>query len=165
MRLLRNLIFLLLILSPQIAYPLDSDRDAPLNVTSDHFAIDLKKHTTTYEGNVVATQGTTTLTGDKLILYTDKNNQLEKGVAFGDLATYRTLPAPDKTELYAEAHEIEYYPDKQLIVLIKNAKVIQAENTYLGPKILYNMEKETVTSPPSHDGRATIIIEPKAKTP
>lgn len=148
-----------------VSYALDSDRDQPLSVNSASMDVDLKKHITIYRGNVVAVQGSTTLTADTLTLYADKNNKLEKAIAEGNPATYQTIPSPDKAVFHAEARTIEYYLKEQLIILIKHAKLIQGENSYLGPRLIYNIKNETVTSPPSTEGRATIIMNPKAKNP
>jgi lipopolysaccharide export system protein LptA len=143
---------------------LPSDKKEELHTVAAYSHADMKQHIITNTGDVVATQGTTKLTGDKVVLYMNDKNELIKAIAFGKPATYRTLTAPDKPEFYADGDEIHYLIDKQLLLLIGNANVRQGSNTYSGPRLEYQIEEEIVTSPKSSQGRGSMIIHPKSST-
>lgn len=157
--------YVLLFFYAALSHALPTDRQKPLEITAEYSHADMKKHVITHQGNVVAIQGTTKLTGDKLVVYLNDKNELISGIATGKPATYRTLTSEDKPEFYAEGDEIHYLLDKQLILLIGNAKVRQGDNTYEGPRLEYLTEQQIVTSPKSPQGRATMIIQPKATDP
>ena len=146
------------------AHALPSDKKETLNAVAAYSHADLKQHIVTHEGNVVATQGSTTLTGDKVVLYMNDKNELIKAIAYGKPATYRTLTATDKPEFYADGDEIHYLIDQELILLIGNAHVRQGNNTYAGARLEYQTEKEIVISPKSPEGRASMVIYPKPKS-
>ena len=143
------------------ACSLGEDHNQKLLLNSDKANLNLETGISIYNGNVTLQQGTTHLLADKLTVLTNKQNQLQQITAIGNPAQYRTLPQPNKPEFHADANIIEYYPQKNLIVLIGNAQAYQNRNVYKGPRIEYNTIEQTVTSPESAMGRTTIIIEQK----
>ena len=147
---------------PLIAHALPNDKKEILHTVAAYSHGDLKQHIVTHEGNVIATQGSTKLTGDKVVLYMNDKNELIKAIAYGKPATYRTLTATDKPEFYADGDEIHYLIDRELILLIGNAHVRQGTNTYAGPRLEYQTEQEIVISPKSPEGRASMVIHPKS---
>jgi lipopolysaccharide export system protein LptA len=165
---LKSLLGILFLIYPIMGYTLPSDKTEKMHVDAASSQGDLKKNIITHTGNVVAIQGTTKLTGDVIVVYLSPQNELIKGIATGKPATYKTLPAENKPEFYAEGDEIHYLVEKQLILLIGNAKVIQGENTYEGHRLEYQIDTEVVTSPKSPpgypQGRASMVITPKALT-
>lgn len=142
-------------------HALSQDRNATLLLTSATANLNLETGISIYEGNVKLEQGSTHLSADRLIVYTDKQNQLQQAIAIGKPARYRTLSQLNKPEFHADANTIEYHPKKNLIVLIGNAQAYQDNNTYKGPRIEYHTESQTVVSPESNAGRTTIIIQQK----
>ncbi len=164
MNLLSKLAWVLVILLviPSQAFCLSKDSQEKLLLTSATAQLNLETGISVYEGDVSLEQGTTYLQADKLILHTDKQNQLQQATAYGKPARYRTLPQLNKAELHANAEIIEYYPSKDLIVLLGYAEVYQQHNIYKGPRIEYNTKLQTVLSPVSKEGRTTIIIQQKS---
>jgi len=159
---------------------LTTDKDQPIEIEADNAELDSKKLITIYEGNVVVTQGSIRMTGDRMTVHYTKNNELDTVVLVGKPATYRQLP--DKSQEYdeSEALQMEFYKSKNLIVLINNAKVKQKDVRFSGERIEYDTEhskikargglvtigdgaapEEGATSPPK--GRVKIIIKPPGK--
>jgi lipopolysaccharide export system protein LptA len=161
---LKSLLSILFLIFPIIGHALPSDKTEKLHVNATSSQGDLKQNIITHTGNVIAIQGTTKLTGDVIVVYLSPKNELIKGIATGKPATYRTIPEENKPEFYAEGNEIHYLVEEQRILLIGNAKVRQGDNTYEGPRLEYQIETEVVTSPKSPQGRASMVITPKALT-
>lgn len=156
---------------------LSSDKDQPIEIAADSAELDDKKGLTVYEGNVVVTQGSIRMRGDKMTVLYNKDNTLDTVVLNGRPATYRQLP--DKSEIYdeAEALQMEFYEAKNLIVLIDNAKVKQQEVTFSGDRIEYDTELSKIKArslksrqPAAEEdatvrdeGRVKITIQPRKK--
>lgn len=152
-----------LLFSPSV-FALATDRQQKLILNSATAQMNLETGVSIYEGSVRVEQGSTQLRADKLIIHTDKQNQLQQATAIGKPAHYRTLPQLNKPEFHADADTIEYYPPKNLVVLIGNAKAYQNNNVYTGPRIEYNTVTQTIISPQSATGRTTIIIQQKTSS-
>ena len=158
---------------------LSTDKDQPIEIEADSAELDDKKGLTVYEGNVVATQGSIRMTGNKMTVSYTKNNDLDTVILTGQPATYRQLP--DKSEVYdeAEALRMEFYKSRNLIVLINKANVKQKDVRFSGDHIEYDTEHSQIrargpikqTTPASAGGetaapvpgRVKIIIKPPAK--
>src|ERR1035437_5603616 len=59
------------LLSALPAHAERADRDKPVNLEADRVTVDDAKQTATFEGNVVLTQGTLTIRGDRVIVQLD----------------------------------------------------------------------------------------------
>lgn len=154
-------IFCFLFLFVITAYALPSDKQQPMHIVANSAHWDGNKNTTTLVGNVIVTQGTTTVMADKLVLLTDKQNQIQQAIATGNLASYTTTTDITKPPLHAVAQSIEYFPPTSEIILIGRAHVQQGDNTVSAPRLEYNMNAQTVVSPAAKNGRTTIVIQPQ----
>jgi len=156
--------FLLVLFISVYSYALSSDRLQPYHIQSDRVNFNRSKNIARYEGNVKVTQGTSTLTADKLIMYfMDKNSQIKKMIATGNLAHYSTLPDGKKQKMFAQANIIIYYPQENKIILKEHAKVTQEHYLLSSNKITYNIKQQSMSS--NDQGghhQTTIIIPPKA---
>jgi len=175
-QLLSGLLLSLSLLSfPINAIALSSDRDQPINLEADHADIDDLKGISIYTGNVILTQGSMVIKSNKLTLYNDKNNELEKAIAVGNskkLATFKQRPEGKDKDFRARSITMIYYLDKDKIHLLKKAYVWQAGDTFSGDKIIYDTKKETVLAssvknkngtPVSSGGRVKVTIQPKSQ--
>lgn len=152
---------------------LTTDQDQPIEIEADTAELDDQKGVTTYTGNVIVTQGSIRMTGDKMTVYYTKDNDLDTVIMEGRPATYRQLP--DKSEDYdeAEALRMEYYGLKNLIVLINNAVVKQKDVRFSGSRIEYDTEHSQIRARGQAEsgaekssgsgGRVKITIKPKKK--
>jgi len=159
-----SLFALIMILAPLSSLALSNDRTKPYYVTANEVSYFRNKHTTIYKGNVHATQGSTTLDSDTMIILTDgKTNAVIKLTAYGKPAHYSTLPNNQKTKLHARANTIIYQPKLDIVTLIQKAVVTHEKNVFSGPLIIYNIKKDTIVSKGSKkSGKTTVIIQPQS---
>lgn len=170
-----SLLSLTLLLIPVSLLALSSDRNQPINLEADDADIDDLKGISIYTGNVILTQGSMVIKSNKLTLFTDKNNELEKAIAVGTdnkLATFKQRPEGKDKDFRARSITMIYFLSKDKIHLIKKAYVWQAGDTFSGDKIIYDTKKETVVAssiknkngqPVSTGGRVKVTIQPKNK--
>jgi lipopolysaccharide export system protein LptA len=139
----------------------NDDSNKPAYLQAESAVYDRSLHVTTYIGKINITQGSTFLNADKLIIY-DKpeNNNIYKVVAFGKPAHYSSIPKGKSDRLNATADRIEYYPDKKMAVLIGNGKITQKDNSFIAPKIIYDLTTETIKTDPAKTTNAKIVITP-----
>lgn len=142
---------------------LPEDAQKPLQITADTSDFNYKTGVNTYTGNVVVIQGTSHLLADRLITKNNAQHKIAVATAYGEkkLAEYITLPKTGDKPLSAKADVITFYPPTGIAVLTGHVIVTQGENNFHGPIIVYNIKNQVVHVPPSTDGQATIIIEPK----
>ncbi len=142
------------------AVALDSDRMQVMNAHANNATINQQTGISLYQDHVVATQGTTSLFADTVIIKQDSHHQLTEVIAYGKPAMYKTIPEVGKAELTATALEIHYYPLEHRVQLLHDAVVIQEGNRYAAPLIYYDLLKQTVQSPASTQGHTTILLMP-----
>ncbi len=161
---LTRLLFLSGALVSTSSFALDSDSSAPLLWQADKVAYNNKEHKTTFIGHVKFTQGSIRLYGDKAYMYLTPKNQVKKLVTFGNPAKYKSLPDPDKPELRAHSHKIDYRPIEKQVWLIGHGLVSQNNNTLQGNEIFYNLVTKTATTKASAKNKTRIILK-QSKTP
>lgn len=153
--------FLFLFFIPFSAWALPMPSTEKITIAADSSLFNFKTGIDTYEGNVKIDQGTTHFTADRLV--TKKNNQhkLVEAIAYQvhRPAEYRGLTQPNNKELHAQAAVIKFYPQDSTVVLEGHVVLTQEDNSFHGPKIIYNMKNGTVSVPPSNQGRSTFIIQ------
>jgi len=157
---------------------LSSDNEQPIEIEANAAELDDEKGVTVYTGNVIVTQGSIRMTGDKMTVYYTEDKDLDTVIMVGEPATYRQLP--DDSDVYdeAEARRMEFYELQNLIVLIEDAEVRQEGLRFSGNRIEYDTlhskikargktktrkaatEDETGTE---ESDRVKIIIKPKKK--
>ena len=158
------------------AWPLSTDNDQPIEIEANAAELDDQKGVTIYTGNVVVTQGSIHMTGDKMTVYYTKDNDLDTVIMLGQPATYRQLPDKSEVNDEAEALRMEFYNLKNLIVLIDNALVTQEGLRFSGNRIEYDTKNSKIRArgtaegtvaedgaPAQNSGRVKITIQPKKK--
>ena len=167
---------------PGAAWGLTSDREQPIEIEADSAEADDAKGVTIYRGDVIITQGTLRITGDQVTIHYDASNDFEKMITLGTPARFRQLPDGKKDEegnyQSARASRMEYYKQKDTIVLLGNAVYGQGGDRVAADRIDYDskngrMKARTMTaskktgsgaSAPEKKGRVRITIQPKKKT-
>lgn len=152
---------IVLILKPWSAIALNSDQLQTADLKADSSLIDISGKTITYIGHVSINQGTTKINADKIIAYTNQNNQIIKAIAYGKPAKYQTLPNNSRLPLLAEAEIIDYNAEKKQVTLIGHAKVQQDHNLLASPKIFYDAEDDAVHTYSNRHTQTSIIFKPK----
>ena len=150
------------------AWALPSDREQPIRVQADTAELDDKQGVAVYRGDVVITQGTLKITGDKVTITQNAQGDIEVFTAVGKPAYYEQKPAEDKQIVKAYGLTIQYFAANERIVLIDQAKVIQEGNTFEGEKIVYDTQRQIVNAGRANGVNLTtprpridMVIQPK----
>lgn len=153
-----------LLLSARLSFGLESDSEQPIYIDSNNAVYDEKSQVSTYTGNVVATQGSIKIDADQLVVYL-KDGAITKLVATGKPSRFKQLPAEGKEEMHGEGLINEFYPDKNLLIFMKNASVWQGDAKQSSEYIEYDTKNSLLKAGESNsDGkRVHSVIQPKAK--
>ncbi|MBI5617160.1 MAG: lipopolysaccharide transport periplasmic protein LptA [Gammaproteobacteria bacterium] len=171
----RILLFALCAKFAAVAHALSTDSDQPIEIESDFAELDDQEHKTIYIGNVIVTQGSIRMTGDKLRANFNENRELIEAFMEGRPAHFKQTPDGDKQDIMGEALDVEYYAKKNLLFLIQRAKLTQGERLFEGYRINYDTKKSIITGrgtpgdkpqtpeagAPKSQGRVHVIIPPK----
>ncbi len=146
------------------AFALDTDSEQPVYIDSDKAVYDEKSEISTYIGNVVATQGSIRIDGDKLVVYL-KDGDIIKLVSTGNPSHFEQLPAIGKEKMYGEGLTNEFYPEKNLLIFMKKASVWQGDAKQSSDYIEYDTKLSLLKAgEKSSDGkRVHSVIKPKPK--
>lgn len=165
---------------PNAASALTSDREQPIEIEADSAEADDAKGITIYRGDVIITQGTLRITGDQVTIHYEDGNEFTKMITLGTPARFRQLPDGkedvEQNYQHARASRMEYYKQKDTIVLLGNAVYGQGGDSVAADRIDYDsknsrMKARTVpaasTAKPDggapSKGRVRITIQPKKK--
>ena len=154
---------LLLAASP-LALALKSDSDQPVTIDSNTATYNDKKGISTYTGNVITIQGSLHIKSDKLVVFLTEGH-IDKMVFTGKPTSFRQRPNIGKEEIFGEGLTGEYYPDKDKLILIKNAVVSQGNNRSASELITYDSKNSVIKAGEhtSDSKRVHSIFKPKAK--
>ena len=146
-----------------------ADRNQPVKLEAEQVSIDDAKQISTFTGNVLLTQGTLTIRGDKLVV---KQNQegLQHSTATGQLASFRQKR--DGVDEYVEGYgqRIEYDSANTTMELRGQARIKRGLDEVSSEYITYNSTTEIFkadslsesTPGGKRKGRVRVIIQPKA---
>jgi len=150
------------------AWAAKSDREKEIVMNADHGFADDAKRMTTFEGDVVITQGTMRITADKVTMREDPNHH-KFYVAYGNPVSFRQKRdnADEYIEGYAQRAEFDDLSD--MLKLYEKARVKSAQNELTGNFISYDMGREVAEvmgAPPGQKAPAgsrvkVTIIPPK----
>lgn len=148
------------------ASALESDSEQPIYIDSNTATYDDRKQISVYTGNVVTIQGTLRVDSDKLVVYM-KDGVITKLVATGKPAKFEQLPQVGKEKIKGEGLIGEYYPDKDLLVLKKEASVWQGGNKSASDLINYDSKNSLIMAgeKSSDAKRVHTVFQPKSKKP
>ncbi len=161
----------LLLLVTGAAHAEKGDRDKPVQIESDRMLIDDARKESVFEGNVVLTQGTLQLRGDRVVVRQDAEG-FQYGTAYGKPAAFR-----QKREGYDEyiegfADRLEYDGRKDLLQMFAVARITKGNDEVRGDYISYNAKTEffqvvgggkPAATNGNPEGRVRAIILPKPK--
>jgi len=143
---------------------LESDADQPITIDSNTATYDDATETSTYTGNVISVQGSIRVNSEKLVVYL-KDGDAEKLVFTGKKAKFKQTPSEGSEDIIGEALTGEYYPKKNLLVLIDEATVWQGNAIYSSNLIEYDIKTSLVKAgeKSSDNKRVHVILKPKPK--
>lgn len=153
------------------AYADKADRNKPIQLEADRVTVDDAKQIATFIGNVVLTQGSMILRGDRMEVRQDKAG-FRHGTMWGKLAYFR-----EKREGYDEfiegwAERIEYDSRADKVQMFNQAMLKRGQDEVRGSYISYDSNTEffqvTGSATPSAsakpgEGRVKAIMQPKPR--
>ncbi len=146
----------------QSTYALPEDRELPIDIVSDKGEYFQEEGYGIYTGNVVLTQGTLEIKADKATFYL-KEGVLDYVVAESlekdQLVKIKYLPNHDDPWVFGEGKTLHYYPNKELLTLLTNAEVIQANDVVKAEQIDYRLDTKKVTASRSKKEQIKITIQ------
>ena len=169
---MRRIRILCLALLASVATPIaaqSGDANQPIRIQANAATLDDRKNVAVYTGNVIITQGSMRLTGSRVTLTLDSAGEVQKLLSTGSPATFRQTPAGGK-QVDARALTIEYHADTERVVLIEQAFLEQAGNTFQGQRVTYDIQRQVVdagratAADGESDERVEIIIQPRSRT-
>ena len=125
-------------LSPLMALATDSEQD--ILIAADRAEFDEVTNVATYYGAVEVNQGTIRITGEKLIVYLNEEDEMREAIVTGNPATWRQLPEDSEVYDEAEAQRIEYYKEKSFVLLLQQVTVTQEDQIVRGQRVEYDTE-------------------------
>lgn len=143
---------------------LKSDAEQPITIDSNTATYDDSKAISIYTGNVISVQGSIKVNSDKLVVHF-VDGDAEKLVFTGNKAKFRQKPNEGEEDITGEAMIGEYYPKKNLLILIDDATVWQGNATYSSKLIEYDSKNSVVRAgeKSSDSKRVRVILKPKPK--
>jgi len=165
-----NVLFLssLALLAAGGALALPEDREQPIHIQADRAELDDLKGVAQYSGNVVITQGSIKITGDRATITRTEGGTVDVFTAIGKPATFRQQPAADKEVVDAYGLTIQYFAVKDQVLLIDQARVKQGGSTFAGEKIVYDTARQIVNAGRANGHNITtarprvdMVIQPK----
>jgi lipopolysaccharide export system protein LptA len=148
-----------------------ADREKPVNLEADRVTVDENKQTATFEGNVVLTQGTLTIRGNRMVVQQD-NDGFKTGVAEGNLASFRQKREGIDEYVEGFAERIEYDSKADKVQMFNRAYLKKSNDEVRGNYISYDATSEffrvtgggkQAATPGNPDGRVRAIIQPKSR--
>lgn len=160
-----------LMLLPLAAHAEKADRDKPIELEADTVTVNDAKKTSIYTGNVILTQGTLIIRGDKLVVREDSQG-FQHSTSYGNPTTFKQKREGKDEYMEGSAQRIEYDGRMDKVQLYTKAWVKRADDIVHGDYIMYDANAEysevigggsqgaTAATP---TGRVKAVIQPKNK--
>ena len=153
------------------AFALATDSQQPIEIEADFAELDDQEGKTIYVGNVIVTQGSIRMTGDKLKVNFSEDRDLQDVYLEGRPAYFKQTP-DNGEDVEGEALLIEYHQLENLLYLIQKARLTQGARLFEGDRINYDTAKSVITAraeprtikakgKPPKKGRVRVVIPPK----
>lgn len=131
-----------------------------LVISSENQDSDYKNNTLYFSGNVVIQQGGMTIKADELFVSKEDNGN--KLIAKGQPAIF-SQKAPNTDELSAQAQEITYVVDAQILQLSGDAKFQQGGSVVESAKIEFDLKAQRVKAEADETENGRVITRLKTK--
>ena len=141
-------------------FGLSTDKDQPIELSSNTAVRNEKGGFTIYSGNVVLNQGSLSIRAEKLKVF-HVSGAATKIIASGTPAKLRQKPSADKDIVKAAAFEMIYERNLSLVILKKQAELKQANSLVKGDRITYSISEEKVIAESngnSSENRVNVIL-------
>jgi lipopolysaccharide export system protein LptA len=147
------------------AFALKSDRDKPMDVTSNDLQTSMNEGISTLTGNVKITQGSLLVTSDKAVVHQGKDQAINRAVLNGAPARLQQ-DLDEGGKLDARAAQIDYDMATDIVVLTGSVVVIQPRGELRGERVTYDLNTGKLNSDgQGGDGRVHLHMNPTPKAP
>ncbi|ACO04780.1 MAG TPA: lipopolysaccharide transport periplasmic protein LptA [Persephonella sp.] len=138
------------------AYPQEEKKEEPILIEADELVYNKNENTAVYKGNVTVKKGNLTINAEKMIIYLSEEGDISRIYAEGDVRF-------KKGNRSGSSKKAEYIKDKDIIVLIDKAKLIQEKNIIEGDEIIYHLDTEVAEVKGKDNKVRTVIFPDKIK--
>ncbi|MDB5903004.1 MAG: OstA-like protein [Betaproteobacteria bacterium] len=148
-----------------------ADRNKPIQLEADRVTVDDAKQISTFSGNVVLTQGSMVLRGDKLEVRQDKDG-FRQGTIWGNLAYFKQKRDGTDELIEGWSERIEYDSRADKVQMFNRAMLKRGQDEVRGNYISYDANTEffqvvgggtkSAAAKPG-EGRVRAIMQPKPK--
>ena len=147
-----------------------ADREKPINLEADRVTLDDAKQLAIFEGNVLLTQGTMQIRGDRMEVRQDREG-FKYGTTWGSLAYFKQKREGFDEYIEGWAERIEYDGRGELMQMFNRAQLKRGQDEVRGNYISYDARTEffqvtgstKAASTGTPDGRVRAVIQPKPK--
>jgi lipopolysaccharide export system protein LptA len=148
-----------------------ADREKPINLEADRVTLDDAKQLAVFEGNVILTQGTLVIRGDRMEVRQD-NEGFKHGTAWGKLAQFRQKREGVDEIIEGWAERIEYDGRADKVQMFTRASMKRGQDEVRGDYISYDATTEfyqvlgggaKAATPNNPEGRVRAVIQPRSK--
>jgi lipopolysaccharide export system protein LptA len=170
--LIKMLFLLLLAVLPATVGAEKSDREKPVNVESDRVTVDEVKQISVFEGNVVLTQGSMVIRGDRMEVRQDKEG-FRLGTVWGKRAYFRQKREGGDDMIEGWGERIEYDSRADKVQLFTRAALKRGDDNVSGDYISYDATSEffqvigggaKAATQNNVEGRVRMVLQPKSKS-
>ena len=137
----------------------DASSTQPIEIQADQFEMLLEERTTTYTGNVVATQGSRSITGRELVVRLNDDNEIMAMRASGEPA--RLTDAENGAPISLTGAALDYDFDESVVRAAGGGVLSRDGDTIAAQKIVYDLEAERARAVGSDAQRVTLRLAPR----
>ena len=120
-----------------------AERTEKILINADHMQLNIESGYSVYTGNVKISQGELVLTGDKVTLKQNNNNEVEQITVDGKPARYNHR-TENGDPIEAESEHMVYNASKNKLIMTINAKLHQPDQHLSSQKIVYDTLKKII---------------------
>lgn len=162
---MKNLYFFaMVVLFGAVAYALPSDQHQPIRLSADKALYSESRGITSYEGNVVISQGTLKIQADNLTVNLSNGRNIESALAVGSPARFEQVVSNEKGLAKGQAGKIDYNAVTGIVTLTGNAKLTQNGASFSGNAIRYSLTVGDVEAVSGGGQRVELVLPPAATT-
>jgi len=159
--------FLAALLAATPAHAEKADRTKPIHLEADRVTVDDAKQIATFSGNVLLTQGTMIMRGDRMEVRQDKEG-FRQGVMWGNLAYFKQKREGFDDYIEGWAERVEYDGRADKVQMYNRAMLKRGQDEVRGQYISYDSNSEFFqvdgsaksASAKSGDNRVRVILQP-----
>lgn len=156
----KSLFYILTVITFLFSFALSASDD--LLIDADNQDLDYKNNTLYFSGNVIVKQGSLTIKADELFAVTNEDGASEKLIAKGKPAFFSQKQL-NAEALTAEAFEVTYLVEAQILKLVGNAKFQQGGSVVESATIEFDLKAQRVKAQRGKDENSRVTTRLKTK--